>query len=231
MKLRKGIVACVLAATVVAASAMSVMAAGSASKTATAVGSVTKYAVAVGSVTKNGVAVGSVTKNAVAVGSVTKNGVAVGSISKDGKAGNYKVEVVSANSAIYTQLKADQPAVAEAVVAVNDGKMTMKEFIEELKKDSVAVADKLDGTEFVSGFYSLTPDASTQKGEDGKYKVTLTVQNLTKDLTGIKVLAYNATTKEWEVVEIPADDIDVANHTITVSLEDVSLFAVISDAK
>ena len=221
MKLRKGIVACVLAATVVAASAMSVMAAGSASKTATAVGSVTKYAVAVGSVTKN----------AVAVGSVTKNGVAVGSISKDGKAGNYKVEVVSANSAIYTQLKADQPAVAEAVVAVNDGKMTMKEFIEELKKDSVAVADKLDGTEFVSGFYSLTPDASTQKGEDGKYKVTLTVQNLTKDLTGIKVLAYNATTKEWEVVEIPADDIDVANHTITVSLEDVSLFAVISDAK
>ena len=221
MKLRKGIVACVLAATVVAASAMSVMAAGSA----------TKYAVAVGSVTKNGVAVGSVTKNAVAVGSVTKNGVAVGSISKDGKAGNYKVEVVSANSAIYTQLKADQPAVAEAVVAVNDGKMTMKEFIEELKKDSVAVADKLDGTEFVSGFYSLTPDASTQKGEDGKYKVTLTVQNLTKDLTGIKVLAYNATTKEWEVVEIPADDIDVANHTITVSLEDVSLFAVISDAK
>lgn len=221
MKLRKGIVACVLAATVVAASAMSVMAAGSASKTATAVGSVTK----------NAVAVGSVTKNAVAVGSVTKNGVAVGSISKDGKAGNYKVEVVSANSAIYTQLKADQPAVAEAVVAVNDGKMTMKEFIEELKKDSVAVADKLDGTEFVSGFYSLTPDASTQKGEDGKYKVTLTVQNLTKDLTGIKVLAYNATTKEWEVVEIPADDIDVANHTITVSLEDVSLFAVISDAK
>lgn len=221
MKLRKGIVACVLAATVVAASAMSVMAAGSASKTATAVGSVTK----------NAVAVGSVTKNAVAVGSVTKNGVAVGSISKDGKAGNYKVEVVSANSAVYTQLKADQPAVAEAVVAVNDGKMTMKEFIEELKKDSVAVADKLDGTEFVSGFYSLTPDASTQKGEDGKYKVTLTVQNLTKDLTGIKVLAYNATTKEWEVVEIPADDIDVANHTITVSLEDVSLFAVISDAK
>lgn len=221
MKLRKGIVACVLAAAVVASSAMSVMAAGSVSKKPTATGSVTK----------NATAVGSVTKKAVAVGSVTKNGVAVGSVTKNAASGNYKVEVVSTSSAIYEQLKADQPTVAEAVVAVNDGKMTMEEFIEALKADSDAVADKLAGTEFVSGFYSLTPEAGTQKGEDGKYKVTLTVQNLTKDLTGIKVLAYNTTTKAWEVVEIPAEDIDVANHTITVSLEDVSLFAVISDAK
>lgn len=192
MKLRKSIMACVVAAAVVVSSAVCVMA-------------------------------GSITKNATAEG--------------------YKVEAVTAQTAVYTQVKADEPVIADAVVAVNDGKMTMKEFIAEVEKqadqieDAAAkesltkIAEQLAGKEFVSGFYSLTEEdsAKVEKTEDGKYKVTLTVENLTKDLTGLKVLAYNTTTKEWEIVEIPAENIDVANHTITITLEDISLFSIISD--
>ena len=57
----------------------------------------------------------------------------------------------------------------------------------------------------------------------------LTVENLTKELTGLKVLAYNAVKGEWEIIEIPADAIDVENHTVTFALEDISLFSIIAD--
>ena len=105
---------------------------------------------------------------------------------------------------------------------------------EDQKANILEIAEKLEGTEFVTAFYSLTEDENSdvtiEKTEDGKYKVTLTVQNLTKDLTGLKVLAYNAKTGLWEIVEIPAEDIDLENHTVTITLEDISLFSIISDA-
>lgn len=172
---------------------------------------------------------------------------AAGSIDKTGKADGYKIEVVNKDTAVYQEISKTYSILPPAVVAVNEGTYKMKDFISAAKEEAAEnanltpeakenleqIADKLEGTEFVTAFYSLTEDenfdATIEKTEDGKYKVTLTVQNLTKDLTGLKVLAYNAKTGEWEIIEIPAEDIDLENHTVTITLEDISLFAIISD--
>lgn len=172
---------------------------------------------------------------------------AAGSIDKTGKAEGYKVEVVSTESTVYQEISKTYTVLPGAVVDVNKGTDEMKDFIAaakeettvntnltpEQKENLLEIAEKLEGTEFVTAFYSLTEDENSdvtiEKTEDGKYKVTLTVENLTDELTGLKVLAYNAKTGLWEIIEIPAEDIDVENHTVTFTLEDISLFAIISD--
>lgn len=171
---------------------------------------------------------------------------AAGSIDKNGKADGYKVEVVKEETPAYQEIKKTYEILPPAIVAVNKGESKMKDFIAEMNKEAAQnanlteaakenltqVAEKLEGTEFVTAFYSLTEDENSNvkiEKEDGKYKVTLTVENLTKDLTGLKVLAYNSVKGEWEIVEIPADAIDVENHTVTITLEDISLFSIISD--
>mgnify|MGYP004732614565 FL=1 len=171
---------------------------------------------------------------------------AAGSIDKNGKADGYKVEVVKEETPAYQEIKKTYEILPPAIVAVNKGTYKMKDFIADMSKEAAQnanlteaakenltqVAEKLEGTEFVTAFYSLTEDENSNvkiEKEDGKYKVTLTVENLTKDLTGLKVLAYNSVKGEWEIVEIPADAIDVENHTVTITLEDISLFSIISD--
>lgn len=172
---------------------------------------------------------------------------AAGSIDKNGKADGYKVEVVKEETPVYQEIQKTYEILPPAIVAVNEGKYKMKDFIADMNKEAAQntklteaakenltqVAEKLEGTEFVTAFYSLTEDENSdveiKKTEDGKYEVTLTVQNLTKDLTGLKVLAYNSVKGEWEIIEIPADAIDVENHTVTITLEDISLFSIIAD--
>ena len=173
--------------------------------------------------------------------------IAAGSIDKTGKAEGYKVEVVDTESTVYQEIKETYTVLPTAVVDVNKGTDEMKDFIaaakeettvnenltDEQKENLTEIAEKLERTEFVTAFYSLTEDENSdvtiEKTEDGKYKVTLTVENLTDELTGLKVLAYNAKTGLWEIIEIPAEDIDVENHTVTITLEDITLFSIISD--
>ena len=172
---------------------------------------------------------------------------AAGSIDKNGKADGYKVEVVKEETPVYQEIQKTYEILPPAIVSVNEGKYKMKDFIADMNKEAAQntklteaakenltqIAEKLEGTEFVTAFYSLTEDENSdveiEKTEDGKYKVTLTVENLTKDLTGLKVLAYNSVKGEWEIIEIPADAIDVENHTVTITLEDISLFSIIAD--
>lgn len=163
---------------------------------------------------------------------------AAGSISRDGG------ETVTEKSAVYETVKTTMPNIADAIVKVNTGKMTMEQFIAAIEKDAatltgeakdklIAIADKLKDKELVSAFYTLKENdtkAKVEKTEDGKYKVTLNVQNLTKSLTGLKVLYFNTEKGEWEILEIPADAVDYTNHTVTFTVEDISLLAVISDA-
>lgn len=172
---------------------------------------------------------------------------AAGSIDKNGKADGYKVEVVKEETPVYQEIQKTYEILPPAIVAVNEGKYKMKDFIADMNKEAAQntklteaakenltqVAEKLEGTEFVTAFYSLTEDENSdveiKKTEDGKYEVTLTVENLTKDLTGLKVLAYNSVKGEWEIIEIPADAIDLEHHTVTITLEDISLFSIIAD--
>ena len=203
MKLRKCITACVVAAAVVVTSAVTAMAAGS----------------------------------------IDKNGKVNGNQIPNG----YKLEVTKEDTPVYPEIQKIYKILPQAIASVNKGEYKMKDFIADMNKEAAQntdlteaakenltqIAEKLEGTEFVTVFYSLKKEENLgveiKKTEDGKYKVPLTVENLTKDLTGIKVLAYNTVKGEWEIIEIPADAIDVENHTVTFALEDISLFSIIAD--
>ena len=203
MKLRKCITACVVAAAVVVTSAVTAMAAGS----------------------------------------IDKNGKVNGNQIPNGS----KREVTKEDPPVYPEIQKIYKILPQAIASVNKGEYKMKDFIADMNKEAAQntdlteaakenltqIAEKLEGTEFVTVFYSLKKEENLgveiKKTEDGKYKVPLTVENLTKDLTGLKVLAYNTVKGEWEIIEIPADAIDVENHTVTFALEDISLFSIIAD--
>lgn len=166
---------------------------------------------------------------------------AAGSISKDATADGYKVVVVTEETDIYKELKEIYPILAQAILDVNEGKITMKEFIEKIKEEAenitdgttkesmLDVASKLEKKMFVTAFYTLIPAETTEKNAHNQYDVPLNVKNLTKELTGIEALSYNSKKKTLEIIEIPEEDIDVDNHIINIKMDDTSLLAIIAD--
>lgn len=166
---------------------------------------------------------------------------AAGSISKDATADGYKVVVVISETDVYKELKEIYPTLAQAILDVNEGKITMKEFIEKIKEEAenitddttkesmLDVASKLEKKMFVTAFYTLIPAETTEKNADNQYEVPLNVKNLTKELTGIGALSYNAEKKTLEIVEIPEEDIDVDSHIINIKMSDTSLLAIFAD--
>ena len=166
---------------------------------------------------------------------------AAGSISKDATADGYKVVVVIKETDIYKELKEIYPILAQAILDVNEGKITMKEFIEKIKEEAenitddttkesmLDVASKLEKKMFVTAFYTLIPAETTEKNADNQYEVPLNVKNLTKELTGIEALSYNSEKKTLEIIEIPEEDIDVDNHIINIKMDATSLLAIIAD--
>lgn len=166
---------------------------------------------------------------------------AAGSISKDATADGYKVVVVISETDVYKELKEIYPTLAQAILDVNAGKITMKDFIEKIKEEAenitddtikesmLDVASKLEKKMFVTAFYTLIPAETTEKNADNQYEVPLNVKNLTKELTGIGALSYNAEKKTLEIVEIPEEDIDVDSHIINIKMSDTSLLAIFAD--
>ena len=168
---------------------------------------------------------------------------AAGSISKDATADGYKVVVVIEETDIYKELKDIYPIIAQAILDVNEGKITMKEFVEKVREEAekneniddtakqnlLDIASKLEKKIFVTAFYTLIPAETTKKNSDNQYEVPLNVKNLTKELTGIEALSYNSEKKMLEIIEIPEKDIDVDNHIINIKMDDTSLLAIIAD--
>ncbi len=160
---------------------------------------------------------------------------AAGSIAQDATADGYKVVVVTEETDIYKELKEIYPILAQAILDVNEGKITMTEFVEKIKEEAenvtdetikeslLDVASKLEKKIFVTAFYTLIPAETTEKNADNEYEVALNVKNLTKELTGIEALSYNAEKKTLEIIEIPEKDIDVDNHIINIKMEDITL--------
>ena len=119
---------------------------------------------------------------------------AAGSISKDATADGYKVVVVIEETDIYKEIKELYPIIAQAILDVNEGKITMTEFVEKIKEEAenvtdetikeslLDVASKLEKKIFVTAFYTLIPAETTEKNADNQYEVALNVKNLTKEL-------------------------------------------------
>ena len=130
-----------------------------------------------------------------------------------------KYEMTEGTAENFSEVK-DQ-AVLDEILAVNNGTATLESIAEQAE----AIKDELTGKVLVTKFFDLVPINGGVKTEDGKYKVTFTVPNLTEALQDVKVLHYSTQRAVWEV--ITPDNVNYSTKEITAQFEDLSPVAVI----
>lgn len=114
------------------------------------------------------------------------------------------------------------PEVLEQILAVNEGTA----ILESIAGQSEELKAELQGKTLVTKFFDLVPIDGGVKTEDGKYKVTFTVPNLTEALKDVKLLHYSTVRNVWEV--ITPSDVNYESKQITAEFEDLSPVAVIA---
>ena len=92
--------------------------------------------------------------------------------------------------------------------------------MESIAEQAEAIKDELTGKVLVTKFFDLVPINGGVKTEDGKYKVTFTVPNLTEALQDVKVLHYSTQRAVWEV--ITPDNVNYSTKENTAQFEDLS---------
>lgn len=113
--------------------------------------------------------------------------------------------------------------VLDKILAVNEGTATLESIAEQAEE----LKTELQGKTLVTKFFDLTPVDGGVKTEDGKYKVTFTVPNLTESLKNVKLLHYSTVRNVWEV--ITPSDVNYTNKQITAEFTDLSPVAVIAE--
>lgn len=130
-----------------------------------------------------------------------------------------KYEMTEGTAENFSEVK--EQAVLDEILAVNNGTATLESIAEQAE----AIKDELTGKVLVTKFFDLVPINGGVKTEDGKYKVTFTVPNLTEVLQDVKVLHYSTQRAVWEV--ITPDNVNYSTKEITAQFEDLSPVAVI----
>ena len=130
-----------------------------------------------------------------------------------------KYEITEGTAENFSEVK--EQAVLDKILAVNNGTATLESIAEQAE----AIKDELTGKVLVTKFFDLVPINGGVKTEDGKYKVTFTVPNLTEALQDVKVLHYSTQRAVWEV--ITPDNVNYSTKEITAQFEDLSPVAVI----
>ena len=130
-----------------------------------------------------------------------------------------KYEMTEGTAENFSEVK--EQAVLDKILAVNNGTATLESIAEQAE----AIKDELTGKVLVTKFFDLVPINGGVKTEDGKYKVTFTVPNLTEALQDGKVLHYSTQRAVWEV--ITPDNVNYSTKEITAQFEDLSPVAVI----
>lgn len=130
-----------------------------------------------------------------------------------------KYEMTEGTTENFSEVK--EQAVLDEILAVNNGTATLESIAEQAE----AIKDELTGKVLVTKFFDLVPINGGVKTEDGKYKVTFTVPNLTEALQDVKVLHYSTQRAVWEV--ITPDNVNYSTKEITAQFEDLSPVAVI----
>lgn len=130
-----------------------------------------------------------------------------------------KYEITEGTAENFSEVK--EQAVLDKILAVNNGTATLESIAEQAE----AIKDELTGKVLVTKFFDLVPINGGVKTEDGKYKVTFTVPNLTEALQDVKVLHYSTQRAVWEV--ITPDNVNYSTKEITAQFEDLSPVGVI----
>lgn len=130
-----------------------------------------------------------------------------------------KYEITEGTAENFSEVK--EQAVLDKILAVNNGTATLESIAEQAE----VIKDELTGKVLVTKFFDLAPINGGVKTEDGKYKVTFTVPNLTEALQDVKILHYSTQRAVWEV--ITPDNVNYSTKEITAQFEDLSPVAVI----
>ena len=130
-----------------------------------------------------------------------------------------KYEMTEGTAENFSEVK--EQAVLDKILAVNNGTATLESIAEQAE----AIKDELTGKVLVTKFFDLVPINGGVKTEDGKYKVTFTVPNLTEALQDVKVLHYSTQRAVWEV--ITPDNVNYSTKEIAAQFEVLSPVAVI----
>lgn len=130
-----------------------------------------------------------------------------------------KYEITEGTAENFSEVK--EQAVLDKILAINNGTATLESIAEQAE----AIKDELTGKVLVTKFFDLVPINGGVKTEDGKYKVTFTVPNLTEALQDVKILHYSTQRAVWEV--ITPDNVNYSTKEITAQFEDLSPVAVI----
>lgn len=132
-----------------------------------------------------------------------------------------KYEMVEGTTENFAEVAEKAPEVVEKIVAINEGTATLESIAEQAEQ----LKTELEGKTLVTKFFDLKAIDGGVKTEDGKYKVTFTVPNLTEALQDVKVLHYSTQRAVWEV--ITPDNVNYSTKEITAQFEDLSPVAVI----
>lgn len=115
------------------------------------------------------------------------------------------------------------PEVKKMIMDINKG-VTGLESIAEAAPE---LKEELEGKSLVTGFFDLEPINGGIKTADGKYIVTLSVPELTKSMTNVRLLHYSTDRNVWEI--ITPNDVNYEQKQITAEFIDLSPVAVIAD--
>lgn len=133
-----------------------------------------------------------------------------------------KYEMIEGTTENFAEVAEKAPEVVEKIVAINEGTATLGSIAEQAEQ----LKAELEGKTLVTKFFDLKAIDGGVKTEDGKYKVTFTVPNLTEALQDVKVLHYSTQRAVWEV--ITPDNVNYSTKEITAQFEDLSPVAVIA---
>lgn len=140
-----------------------------------------------------------------------------------------KYEMIEGTTENFAEVAEKAPEVVEKIVAINEGTATLESIVDLVKEQAPEQAEQLktelEGKTLVTKFFDLEAIEGGVKTEDGKYKVTFTVPNLTEALQDVKVLHYSTQRAVWEV--ITPDNVNYSTKEITAQFEDLSPVAII----
>lgn len=138
------------------------------------------------------------------------------------------------DSVVYYETKT---GTGETFVYLDETVPEVKKLIMDINKgvtglDSIAEAapelkEELEGKSLVTGFFDLEPINGGIKTADGKYIVTLSVPEITKSMTNVRLLHYSTDRNVWEI--ITPNDVNYEQKQITAEFLDLSPVAVIAD--
>ena len=135
-------------------------------------------------------------------------------------------QVTEASEEAFSEVAASAPEVVNTILAVNQGTKTLQSLADELAPE---LSDQLKDKNMVTPFFDLKPINGGVQTEDGKYRVVLSVPNLTEAMTDVMLLPYSTAGSVWEL--ITPEKVDYSSRQITAVFEDLSPVAVIANIK